>query len=574
MTTAPTPFALDYLSTLKKRQEASGPLALGGGGAQGGGVPDVAPDYSGGGAGRSGGGYQATPLEFVPQPVATPVDTRTTSSDQGSQGASSGTYSPPVAAPEAAPAAPAPPGRVDPSQVRFAAGGQPAGGGGGGAIDFRAEGLGTADYARQKQLDNALRGGGPARLVKGGTFETGRVVKEGVDGAVSKERIEGLTGQMQEQSLAELRMQEAQGLRQKEIDDQLEPFRQQQEADREHYRQLKEQELGDLHTMRETLARDAAETKIDPEQFWADKSMGSKLAFFAASALTGFLNGRAGIQGNQVLDAAQRRVAANVDAQIRNLQNKKEAATEIGRVYQQAKERWGDEDVARAAAMARGMGQFERQVAGQASVLKDEAGQAANEKLLADLALRKEKIWFDASGKLSTTLDRHMATTQDKVVGGGGVNWREVEAIGTRGAAAHPETAAGKGPQRVVVNGTAYDMPNTGAEEGGAIRKKFALGDVAKEALARIEKRYEENLTDRWAATASAAQENDVGVLTETLSVMKDQGMIKEPDVQRLTAALLSPRSGKDTIQSTKALISGAVKAALIQGGAVPVKGK
>ena len=68
---------------------------------------------------------------------------------------------------------------------------------------------------------------------------------------------------------------------------------------------------------------------------------------FGDAALTGALNGAAGKQGNQVLDAVNKRIDEDINAQVRNLGTKKEGLTHIQRVYQQAKEKWGDEDFAR-----------------------------------------------------------------------------------------------------------------------------------------------------------------------------------------------------------------------------------
>lgn len=558
LTTAPTPFAAEYLQTLQSRNPASAPLAMGD------------PVMSGGGAGASGGGFRTKNYQMVPQPVAD-VGPSYSHADQGAQGAGAGVSLPPpvvVAPPEAVPAAP---GRVDPSKVVLA---QPAAGGaapsGGGAPGY-------ADAAADLYARAAMApGGASSRVVKGGTFQTGQDTKTKVEGGKSDERIGAMSAQVLTQGLADQNLQQAQGEHEQYVDGHMGFARFEQQGLDALHQERKQQALRGLQDERERVEKEVGETRIDPQEFWADKSDGQKIAFVLAAAVTGFFNGRAGIQGNQVLTAVNKRIDDNIGSQVRNLETKKGRVGELGRIYQQAKEQWGDETVARNMAKIAALTEAEKTVRRQAVETGSKIALAQADKVAADLAAQREKLWFDNAGKVTEEMDKKFRVTQDSVQGGGDLTLKQRADILAKGGeqqAKAQEYARGpdpaKGPQMAVFGGEQHEMRGISPQEGEHIRTKLAVVDVLKRDLAEVRKLREASLSEK--AFPSSYQKDVVGRISENLSTLKGMGVVRESDVARTMDALTSIRSGSESLASTEGFLHTTGQSVLKQAGSRPI---
>lgn len=619
LTTAPTPSANAFLETLQRRQAQSAPLAANGparaplvlsdapldmsapslppGGAaprvgfygnQGGFTPDapapppgsVVPGLAPGAQISFGAGGQANVAPAGPPTIESGVPDWQFKRDQAiaaqrrEEAAARGGGTP-------APAV----GNVAPGELVFAqgAGGGKAGGPG-------ARGRNSFDDAEEEhrlsaewERKNANRGGGGSGP-KPGAYQTGQTEKTKTNGGKDPDSVLEMAEANREKEFADRDAAQAAAAHEADVQKRMEFERFLQQGADDNLARKRKEAMDTFHADLEAREKEINETSIDPDHFWADKSTGAKIGTVIAAALTGYLNGKAGIQGNQVLTVINKRIDEDINAQIRNLGNKKEGLTHLQRVYQQAKEKWGDEGIARNQAKIVALTAAEKTARQQATLTKSEAVAAEANKFYSGVANEKAKLVFNSQGTVDREVDKTFKVVSAGANGTGGAALKnphktaaaEMDKAGDAAAGSkkynEEKSRAGGAPQRVVVGGTTYEMQNTGVEEGGKVRTKLGLSDVADRALDRVEKRYTENLRDRTAMTASAAQENDVGVLTESLSVLKDQGMIKESDVKRMTEGLLSPFSGKDTIASTRALINDSRRAALTQGGAVPVK--
>lgn len=576
LTTAPTPFALDYLSTLKKRQEESAPLAMGG-------PPDL--------MGIVNQQAKAPPVQvadFRPSLEQAKADPLGAIVASGAPQLSSGVPLPgrepgtTVAPPQALPKGVTAPGaKVDPSQLRFAGGG-PAGAPQQGPMGAPVASDTAADLHMKAAMYELQHPGGGARGPAPGKYQTGEGIKA-VDARVGPEAEKQMLDADTAQRLAGSAADQAQAKHAADVEGRMGFARFLEQGKDSLLAERKQEAMRSLNEQRVTLDKDIAETKIDPQGFWADKTTGDKIAFVLSSAITGYLNGRAGIAGNQVLAAVNKRIDENIAAQVRNLDTKKGRMGELGRIYQQTKEQYGDEDIARGVARSAALAAAAKTAQAQASATGNEAAMANAAKLVADIDAARAKIHYENEGKLSKTVDQNFKVVSPGANGsGGGGNPFEKAALlfdkaGASQADAKKLAAAQdptKGPQRVVVNGTTYDMPNMGQEEAGRTRTKLSVLGTARERLNKIEQAQQGSYLERSAYTASGRQKDLVGDLVDALSIGKDQGMVKEPEIQRKLEGILSLRSGKETIQDTRALIDRIEVEALRQGGAVPVKGK
>lgn len=569
LVTGNTPASADFFAGLTRRQEQSAPLAMGG--PQGGtGSPGAAPvatdaraDMSGGGAGASGGGYSTKNQQTVVQ------------------GASAGAPTPVAQEVSYAQRAAAPPQPAAVDKGELVANPNAGGAGGGpGSLAPLNDHDDAAELARRERDWYLTHPNGGGSGPKPGTYQTGLktdATREGIDPT----RVAGMADAARTQGLADIATNQANAAYEAEVAGKMQAYENAEQGKDDAIREMYDERLRDLSERRERMEREVAETKIDPQQFWGDKTTGDKIAFVLAAAITGAFNGKAGIQGNQVLSAVNKRIDENINAQIRNLETKKGSVGELGRLYQQLREQGIEANAARAQLHARAIMEAQKMVRAQTSDTKSEAVRAGGESVLAGLASKVESIYFNAADKIKEGVDKTFKVVTAGANGTGGSTNPYTKARQAQQEAAKEQDGSQKynagpdkknQPQRMVWNGTTYDMPNTGTEEGNRVRKVGSLGQVALASLGRVEQNYTNNLRDRFGPTASSTQENEVGRLESALSVMSEQGMIKESDVKRIKDGLLSPISGKDTIQSTKAFINDVIKSNLEQGGAVPVK--
>lgn len=558
MLSAPTAFGDSYLATLEARRQASAPLADSGAGGSSGGPP---PDMSSGAGAQ--GGYRTKDYQMVAPAVA---DVGPSYADQGAQGAGAGVSPPPPPAPAVRPAEAAPAG--PPGKILMAApqvGGGPAG----------PSGPSYAGAAADMYAKAALAPSGGSQLVKGGTFQTGQETKSKMEGGKPDERIAAMSDQLLTQGLADQNLREAQGEHERYVDDHMGFARWEQEGLTKLHEERKQTALRGLQDERERVEKEVGETKIDPQEFWADKTDGDKIAFFLASAVTGYFNGRAGIRDNQVLDAVNARIKANVDAQIRNLETKRGRVGELGRIYQQAKEQWGDETIARNQAKIAALTEAEKTVRRQATETGSKVAMANADKMAADLAAQRERIWFDNAGKLTTEMDKKFAVTQDKRVGGGMSLEKRAQLLAKGGEQqAHEQRYASGGDtkkaiqQTVNFGGTDFVLPMANEAESAAARKQFAKIDDIHASVKELRK-FQDSATER--LLPSAAHKMAITNLTGDLSIAQGMGIIKEDDVKRMMDAATSLRSGPESLDVLERYAHGIGQSALRQSGAKPV---
>ena len=560
---ATTPAAEDAFAQFRSRREVSAPLAVNDAGAGG------APASDGGAGGATGGVTLGSYDRPLSQPAPVVADVGPSMADQGAQGASSGgSPPPPVAAVAPAEGAPAAPSAVAPGSVRFAGGGPAGGAPAPGAPNYAAA---AADYAAQL----AMRPSGGGGIIKGGTFETGRTIKEKVEGGKPEERIDAMSDQMQISGFAGQDLARAQGAYENEVDQKLEFERFNQRGLDEAHERSKKEALGELDQRRQDLAKEVAETKIDPDKFWSDKTTGDRIGYVLAAAITGGLNGYAGIKGNQVLETVGKRVDEDIRAQIHNLETKKGQVGELGRIYQQAKERWGDETVARNIAKQAAFAAAEKRVRQESSALKDEFAIANAQKVMADLAAAREKLHFDNTGTVTREMDKTYKTTQDRAAGGGMTAEKRLALLGKAAGfqAEAQKYEAGpdqsKGPQTAVFGGETHQMANISPQEGEHIRAKLAAIDVLKRDLSEVRKLRDGSVSER--LMPSSYQKDVVGRISETLSTLKGMGVVRDSDIARTMEALTSMRSGSDALKSTESFVHSTGQSILKQASSRPI---
>lgn len=559
-TTADTPSSATFLAGLPRRPEQSAPLAMGGGegASMGRSAPppvmsDAAPDLTGGSGGASGGATKN--LVMVPQgatggPIASEAHPAQT-----------------VSYTERSAAGPPVTGKVDPSALVGTEGG-------GGAPPPRgAPNYGAA--AADMHAEAAVAPGGPAHLVKGGTFQTGMTQKETIEGGKPAESIRAMNDQQLTADLAGISANDAQRQYQGEVSRNMEPYKAADAEKDDYLASWKREELQKLTDDRAAAEKAAGEARVDPQQFWGDKSTGDKIAFVLASALTGFFNGRAGIQGNQVLSAVNKRIDENINAQIRNIETLKGRPTEIGRIYAQTLDKFGNMEIARNAAKARGLLEAETLARQQATQSGNEVVRAQAEKVIADLAAEREKVHFNNVGKVTQEVDRKFTTTQDKVVGGGPSKAQRAAEMDKAAAAqvvgqkidAGPDGKKAT-PQTVNFGGQDFQVPAASETEAAALRQKFGKIDDIKKGIAGIRKMREgvgETLMP------SAAQNLAVANITGDLSIAQSMGIIKEEDVRRVSSAIQSMRSGGESLKVLEDYAQNLGSNMLRQQGAKPV---
>lgn len=571
-TVAETPYAANLFNSFAPRQEQSAPLAMGGGEgasmsrpAPPPSVGDAAPDMTGGGAGASGGGYSTKNQQMVVQGASTgepaPVAQSVSYAERSAAGA---------------PAAP-----VDPNTLVGTSGG-------GGAARGPAVGPNDHDDAAElarRERDWFLQhpnGGGSGP--KPGTYQTGQAEKVKVNGGKDPDSVLEMAESNREKAFADRDAAQAAAAHEADVEKRMQFERFLQQGADDNLARKRKEAMDTFHADLEAREKEINETKIDPDHFWADKSTGQKIAFVLASALTGALNGRAGIQGNGVITAVNKRIDEDINAQVRNLGTKKEGLTHLQRVYQQAKEKWGDEGIARNQAKLIALTAAEKTARQQASLTRGDAAAAAADKFYSDVANERAKLIFNSQGTVDREVDKNFKVVSAGAngTGGGGNPYTKArqaqQAAGSESDASQKYNAGpdkkGGATQRYVVGGTTFEAPNSGTEEGAKVRTVFSQSDAADALVNRIEQRKKDSVFERSSHTASAAQKEDIGRLTEIESIAKGQGVVKEPDIQRKMDAMLSVRSGDDAIKSTRQFFNDLRTSALKQAGAVPVKAK
>ena len=553
-TSMSTPETEDYFSRIPRRQEQSAPLAANGAVGAPGAAPvasDAAPDMSGGSGGATGGTTKN--LVMVPQ---------------GATGGPLASESPVAQTVSYAERSAVPVSTGNKAAADLVPNDGPAGGGGAAGGDVRAENLSIGDYARQKQIEAEMRGGGPAYVVKGGTLQTGQTEKTKSNGGKDPSSVLDMAESNREKAFADRDAAQAAAAYEGDVQGRMQFERFLQKGADDNLARKKKEAMDAFHADLESREREVNETVIDPGQFWADKSTASKIGFVLAAAFTGALNGAAGKQGNQVLDAVNKRIDEDINAQVRNLGTKKEGLTNIQRVYQQAKEKWGDEDFARNQAKIVALTAAEKLARQQASLTRGEAAAAAADKFYSDVANDKAKLVFNSQGTVDREVDKQFKVTQDRMAGGGGPNWKNIEAISARGAAAHPEAKPGAGPQVADFGGQKFDLGNMEPAEAAKARGKLSLINNFNNDVASLTK-MRESATE--ILMPSAAQKAIQNRIAGTMSQLQDQGVLQGNEREEMQQILSNVRGGSEALAGMRAFAQRAGNQIVTQAGGRPI---
>lgn len=476
-----------------------------------------------------------------------------------------------TAAPVAPSAAPAAPGKIV-----FA------GGGGGAPADAAAPG--TAAYANDAaemnrraalwELEHANRGGGGGPK-PGTSYQTAQDIKTKTEGGVDPSRVAAYSEQVREQGLADINLSEAQRKHEQFVEGAMVDARAEQQRLDDDLAQRRHAALGSLQAQREYLDQEVGKTKIDPNRFWSKRSEGDRIGFILASALTGALGGFGGTRGNVLLDSVDKMVDKDIDAQVRNLETKKGRVGELGRIYQQAKEYWGDETVARAHAKAAALLETEKTVRKLATETGSAVAQAQSEKMLADLAARQEKLWFDSAGKVTDEVEKKFKFVGPGGGGGGGKNpyAKAAEYLGKAGQeqAAGAKFSAGEGKdaqQEGIFNGERVSLGSVDKTEGAKLRSGLAVLDLGRQQIAELQK-IRQSASER--ILPSSAQIALTNRIAASLSKAQDMGVLMGNEREEMQKILTNWRSGDEALKSADSFLFEAGKRSYMGAGGKPL---
>lgn len=184
----------------------------------------------------------------------------------------------------------------------------------------------------------------------------------------------------------------------KEVDD-FEKKRQADEIQRQ-------QELASKEQERDKAAAEAASLKIDNNRFWGSKSSGEKIGSIAGILLAGIGGGMQGNGKNLAIDALNREIDNDINAQKMDIEQQRFKVGEIGNTLTQMRQRFGD---ARAADAATKLSMYERvqnQIAASAAGYEDQNIKARAQEAMGRIEQEKNN--------LKTQFSLAMAAAQQK----------------------------------------------------------------------------------------------------------------------------------------------------------------
>lgn len=489
---------------------------------------------------------------------------------------------PPVQDAPTRPAAPSPQASPAPTEVRPPDAGGPRGG-----IVFSGAGQGapgaaatapdrvwldTNDAIRDAYVKDQLRSS-RGQLVKGGAFETGRVRTEGdaVDpNAVAAKDINDRRSRDEQFGT----LQEGADLNAQKVEKQ---YARSDALDEDHgIRQLeRDADMADLHRQSVALARNIGESQVDTDHFWKSKTSSQKMTTAFGLLLSGLGSGMSH-QKNLAAEAIDNSITADIQEQKDRIGRKGQQLSAMGDLYSKLRQAGMDDAQATAVAKDSAM----QRVGVQMEAIANASGNP--------LAIAKAREWVAGTNKATTDLNfqlaedqakrsqtqRHIAVTQDRVVGGGR-NLKEALRASTEGAELHGKLAeqaakaAGGGPQTVHVGGTPFVLPGVEKEEGHAVRKQVAATNGALASIDQLDRIYSDSATGGVVSTAEADAAKSQ-VLSQ-LSVLNGQGAMSDDEYKR-NAAVISGFRGGAGLRALKTNVKAQQEAILSTYGAVPAK--
>lgn len=164
------------------------------------------------------------------------------------------------------------------------------------------------------------------------------------------------------------------------------------EQQRERQRQTERAELERRSQQLDQMNADIANGKIDPDRYMKNMNGGAALLSLISVTLGGFANGFSGGKvANQGIELIQNAINRDVAAQQSDMQNKRASYDNQRGLFQLARERFGDNEMAANYTRSKLFEQAERAVQGIASEAKDKTYATALDKMGADLKFQREQ---------------------------------------------------------------------------------------------------------------------------------------------------------------------------------------
>lgn len=159
----------------------------------------------------------------------------------------------------------------------------------------------------------------------------------------------------------------------------------------------------------------AANAKVDPNHYWADKTTSQKILASIAIALGGVGQALSNEHKNYVLEMIQKSITEDIDAQKENISKGFQAASQKGSLYSIMRSKFDDDRQATLAAQSAGLKIVEAQAQSQISKVDGDMAKAKGQDLIGALdieagkldaqvlALKKQSIDTDTLSQLADT---------------------------------------------------------------------------------------------------------------------------------------------------------------------------
>lgn len=264
----------------------------------------------------------------------------------------------------------------------------------------------------------------------------------------------------------------------------------QQAINRQLARQREIQRQQEIDALRKEVAAAGSE-KVDPDNYWADKGAGDRIAWAFALAGGAFAEALTGMKNpaEKILD---REIANSIDAQKANINNRWKGIADKQNVYAMQLAKWGSDEQAELATVADMQGEMARKI----EQAKLEAGSDEAKARLDSLAADFQRKQFQTLDQLNSAQVSARYSPAHMVGGGGGglANGPQLYIdLVTRRGYTHEQAIAAiasmPGGNKKVATDAAIrsGLPMTGGgEEGGQKRSEYvpALGGYATSSAA------------------------------------------------------------------------------------------
>lgn len=186
----------------------------------------------------------------------------------------------------------------------------------------------------------------------------------------------------------------------------------------------KQAQFEQMHSDRQKLqqmSEDVASQKIDPDRYWKNASVGTKIATGISLALGGFLMGATG-RNIGALDHLNKLQDQDIDAQRQAIASGKEKLENAKGLYGMALQQFGNEDQAAAAARMAAKEQRGKEIQTMMLGSNDSLLRARGQQLLAqnERQIAEDRKSFEQLSSSKTTTQSHEKFTPEHYVGGAG----------------------------------------------------------------------------------------------------------------------------------------------------------